>query len=67
MLRFVDGWARRTHERGITNARAASTEASRRLVEAADVADFLDKRYAAKGLGSHVSEIGNRASRAPKC
>ena len=64
MLRIVAGWARRAHEHAIANARAASTEASRRRVEAADVAAFLDKRYAAPGLRSQVSEIENWATSA---
>jgi hypothetical protein len=54
MLRIVDGWARRAHERAIANARAASTEASRRRVETAEVEAYLASRQAASLSTSRV-------------
>jgi hypothetical protein len=38
----IAGWARRSNERAVANARGAATEASRRRVEAAEVAAYLD-------------------------
>jgi hypothetical protein len=41
-MRVIAHWARRSHERAVANARAAATEASRRRVEAAEVAAYVD-------------------------
>ena len=44
MRRLLDGWGRRLHERAVDNARDAATEASRVLVERAEVESYLAHR-----------------------
>jgi len=41
---LIGGWARRSNEQAVANARAAATAAARRRVEAAEVAAYLAGR-----------------------
>jgi hypothetical protein len=40
-------WATTSNEQAVTNARLATTECSRRRLERAEVAQFIEDRYAA--------------------
>jgi hypothetical protein len=60
-MRVIAHWARRSHERAVANARVAATEASRRRVEAAEVAAYIDALRRPTDAGS-VSEEPKAAS-----
>ena len=48
---LIGGWARRSNEQAVANARAAATEAARRRVEAAEVASVPRRPRAAGARG----------------
>ena len=50
----VWSWAVASNERAVANARAASVECSRRRLEAAEVQEYLQRRYAPHGVPAAV-------------
>jgi hypothetical protein len=49
-MRLIRAWARRSNARAVDNARVAATDASRRLLEAAEVAAYVE------GLAARTNE-----------
>jgi hypothetical protein len=62
-MKVIAHWARRSHERAVANARAAATEASRRRVEAAEVAAYVGLVWGPAHPGSAAEEQGTAAQR----
>jgi hypothetical protein len=62
-MRVIAHGARRSHERAVANARAAATEASRRRVEAAEVAAYVDVVWGPPHPGSAAEEPRTAAGR----
>jgi hypothetical protein len=58
---LIVGWARRSNERAVANAREAATLASRRRLETAEVAAYLASRQPVTAVAAVAGE--ERAAR----